>query len=54
MVGGPVSATVQNADTSKLHVYGTAADAYRQLLPAEKAALTAIKTNFADPRSAPS
>jgi uncharacterized protein YukE len=51
-VGGPVSETVGQVDASVLTVddtwNGTAADAYRQLLPAQKAALTAVKTVFTD------
>jgi hypothetical protein len=52
-VGGPVSAKVQVVDAGALSVddtwSGTAADAYRQLSPGQKAALTAVKSTFTDP-----
>jgi hypothetical protein len=52
-VGGPVSEKVGTVDAGLLTVddtwNGTAADAYRQLLPAQKAALAAVKTTFTDP-----
>jgi uncharacterized protein YukE len=52
-VGGPVSEKVGTIDTGVLTVddtwTGTAADAYRQLLPGQKAALAAVKTTFTDP-----
>jgi hypothetical protein len=51
-VGGPVSEKVGTVDAGLLTVddtwNGTAADAYRQLLPGQKAALTAIKSTFTD------
>ena len=51
-VGGPVSEKVGTVDAGLLTVddtwNGTAADAYRQLLPGQKAALTAVKTTFTD------
>jgi len=52
-VGGPVSEKVGTVDAGLLTVddtwTGTAADAYRQLLPGQKAALGAVKTTFTDP-----
>jgi hypothetical protein len=53
MVGGPVSEKVLFADSGQLTVdtnwSGTAADAYRNTLPYQKAALAAIKASFTDP-----
>ncbi len=52
LVGGPVSETVQLADAGQLAVddnwSGTAADAYRQMRPGQKTALTAVKSTFTD------
>ncbi|GII23264.1 hypothetical protein [Planosporangium mesophilum] len=51
-VGGPVSAQVQTADAGTLLVDdnwdGDAANAYRQTLPQQKAALDKIKSSFTD------
>lgn len=51
-VGGPVSGEVLTADAGSLRSddawSGDAADRYRQTLPQQKAALTAIKSTFAD------
>jgi hypothetical protein len=52
LVGGPVSSQVQSADAGLLTVdttwNGAAADAYRQTLPLQKAALEKVKTSLAD------
>jgi hypothetical protein len=51
-VGGPVSSQVQSADAGLLTVDdnwdGDAADAYRQTLPLQKAALEKVKTTLTD------
>jgi hypothetical protein len=55
-VGGPVSAEVQSGDAGCLSVDdnwdGTAADAYRQTLPLQKAALEKVKATLTDGISA--
>lgn len=52
LVGGPVSTQVQSADAGLLTVDttwdGTAAEAYRQILPLQKAALDKVKASLTD------